>query len=297
MPLPWHEFLQSKLRPIVQVGIRSESGVPKAIVILGSGCSVTSGNSASHILHLRPARSSFANVEILGNSLIRRVTDELKRGGVESFTVLSEDPPRYLDPGASVKGYNPENVWQAVGRELLISCESGTEAVLMMRLGPYADLDVAEMLQHRAERDAAVMRAFDERGPLDIWAVDPRQVCDHRGTPDSDSLQEQLSAEPTMYEVRGYVNALDHPRDLRRLVVDGLNSRCRLRPRGFEVRPGVWIAEGAQVERDARIVAPAFIGRNACVSQQCLVTRGSSIESNSVVDYGTVIENTSVLPN
>jgi NDP-sugar pyrophosphorylase family protein len=57
------------------------------------------------------------------------------------------------------------------------------------------------------------------------------------------------------------------------------------------------MAEGAQVEREARIVAPAFIGRDACVGQQCLVTRGSNIERNSVVDYGTVIENTSVLPN
>ncbi len=57
------------------------------------------------------------------------------------------------------------------------------------------------------------------------------------------------------------------------------------------------MAEGAQVEREARIVAPAFIGRDVCVSQQCLVTRGSNIERNSVVDYGTVIENTSVLPN
>ena len=57
------------------------------------------------------------------------------------------------------------------------------------------------------------------------------------------------------------------------------------------------MAEGAQVEKDSRIVAPAFIGRNVTVSQQCLITRGSSIERNSFVDYGTVIEDTSVLPN
>jgi hypothetical protein len=271
--------------------------VPKAIVILGSGVGVTGGNSASHILHLRSKRGSLANLDVLGDSLIGRVADELKRGGIESVTVFSEDPLGHDGLDVRVKGYSPEDLWPAVSRELLACRDSGTDTVLIMRLGPYAELDVADMLQYRADRDAAVVRGFDQQGALDIWVVDPDRICGDAEAADTASLPAQLSREAVVYEVRGYVNALEHPRDLRRLAVDGLNLRCRLRPRGFEVRPGVWMAEGAQIERGSRLVAPAFIGKNVCVSQQGLVTRGSSIECNSVVDYGTVIENTSILPN
>jgi len=76
-----------------------------------------------------------------------------------------------------------------------------------------------------------------------------------------------------------------------------LNGRCSLRPLGFEVRPGVWMAEGAEVENEARIVAPAYVGKDVTVSRQCLITRGSNIERDSLVDYGTVIEDTTILPN
>jgi NDP-sugar pyrophosphorylase family protein len=99
------------------------------------------------------------------------------------------------------------------------------------------------------------------------------------------------------YPVRGYVNRLESPRDVRRLICDGLASRCQFRPQGFEVRPGVWMGQGAQVEKGARIVAPAFIGRGAKIADQCLITRGSNVESNSHVDYGTVVEDSSVLSN
>ena len=104
-----------------------------------------------------------------------------------------------------------------------------------------------------------------------------------------------MRPQPARYFVRGYVNRLTGPADLRRLAVDALTSRCRLRPQGTESRPGVWMDEGAQVHRDARIVAPIFIGRGARISEQCLVTRCSSIESNCHIDYGTVVEDSSIL--
>jgi len=81
------------------------------------------------------------------------------------------------------------------------------------------------------------------------------------------------------------------------LVVDALTSRCSLRPQGIEVRPGVWLDEGARVHRDARIVSPAFIGRGASIAEQCLITRCSSVESNCQIDYGTVVEDSSILSN
>lgn len=55
------------------------------------------------------------------------------------------------------------------------------------------------------------------------------------------------------------------------------------------------MAEGAQVERGARIVAPAFLGRDVKISEQCLITRCSSIERNCQIYYGTVVEDSSIL--
>jgi NDP-sugar pyrophosphorylase family protein len=51
------------------------------------------------------------------------------------------------------------------------------------------------------------------------------------------------------------------------------------------------------VHRDARIVAPAFIGRGSRIGEQCLITRASNVESNCQIDYGTVVEDSSILSN
>jgi NDP-sugar pyrophosphorylase family protein len=70
-----------------------------------------------------------------------------------------------------------------------------------------------------------------------------------------------------------------------------------MRPWGVEVKPGIWVDEGAEIHRRARIVAPAYIGRASKVSEDTLITRCSSIERDCYVDYGTVIEDSSILPN
>ena len=101
---------------------------------------------------------------------------------------------------------------------------------------------------------------------------------------------------PSDYLTTGYVNRLADARDLRRLVADAFQGRCAIRPRGREVKPGVWIDDGARVHRSARIVAPAYIGRGTRVRAAALVTRFSNLERRCLVDYGTAIEDSSVLP-
>jgi NDP-sugar pyrophosphorylase family protein len=170
--------------------------------------------------------------------------------------------------------------------------DTETEALLVMRAGAYIEFDLSDLLQSHREQDKSVTRAFDNEGPLDLWIIDRAALA--RG---EDLLTILRLSNPARYSVGGYVNRLEHPRDLRRLVVDGLTSRCRLRPVASEIRPGVWIDETAQVNRDARIVAPAYIGRGSRVEAQCLITRCSNVESNCQVDYGTVIEDSSILSN
>ncbi len=272
--------------------------MPKAIVMVGSGRRIE-GDFAVGTLGAECTGNSLANLEVLGQSLIRRIVDDLKRGGVESIAVVSEKDLAIhdLEDRAQIVTSETHDLWEIAGRELLQYRDGGGSPVLIMRLGAYVEFDIADLLQFQAEREAPVVRAFDNSHAFDIWGVDAAQISDDAKPGNLDLLSELSRRDSIPYEVRGYSNPLESPRDLRRLVVDSLNARCQLRPHGFELRPGVWVGQGAQLERDARIVAPAFIGRDVIISQQCLITRGSNIERNSLVDYGTVIENTSVLPN
>jgi NDP-sugar pyrophosphorylase family protein len=70
-----------------------------------------------------------------------------------------------------------------------------------------------------------------------------------------------------------------------------------MRPSGVELKPGIWVDEGAEIHRKARIVAPAYIGRDSKVMEDTLITRCSNIERGCCVDYGTVVENSSLLAN
>jgi len=281
------------------------NGVLSAIVIVGpgtreegEGCitadesAATTPRTASQIQQGTP----LVCVEVLGRSVIARLIDELRRAGVGIISMLGSGSgapaSARIDSADKVELGSPEEVAQEVTRQVLTFKESGVEAVLVVRAGAYVDMDLKDVLQVHREQGQAVTRAFDKEGALDVWVIDPAWVSEG-----VDTLATLTASELARYFVRGYVNRLEHPRDLRRLVVDSLTARCGLRPQGSEIRPGVWMDEGAQFHRDARIVAPAFIGRGARIGEQCLITRCSNIESNSQVDYGTVVEDSSILPN
>lgn len=239
-----------------------------------------------------PARpSSFASVEVLGVSILRRIVDGLRRGGVEHVSVLA---PSSDSDWTRLRRQNlfPNDVWSDAMDELTKCRDEGEDALLIMRAGAYIDFEVAEVFQFHSESPRGIIRAFDDQGPLDFWIANPERLCE------GDNLLSTLNAaNPSPFPVKGYVNRLETPRDLRRLIVDGMNARSRLQPKGFQVRPGVWMGEGVHVEKGARIVAPAFLGAGVTISEQCLITRSSNVERHSYIDYGTAIEDTSVLPS
>ncbi len=250
-------------------------------------------------------------VEVLGLSVVARLVEELRRAGIGMVSVLGNissssfgfDSAARIEP-SSIQPCSTEEAWQGATQELLTHKESGAEAIMVVRAGAYVDLDLKDCFQFHREHGQAVTRAFDQEGPLDVWIIDPLKIWDPTKIPDLGELSGTMNilsalfaAEPIQYLVRGYVNRLQYPRDLRRLVVDSLTSRSRLRPLGFESRPGVWIDESAQVHHDARIVAPAFVGHGARIAEQCLITRCSNVESNCQIDYGTVVEDSSILSN
>ncbi len=248
--------------------------------------------SNSLVPTLAQGGTPLACVEVLGRSVLERQVGELHRAGIGAIAVfVNSANAKCVGSKVKVCATNAE-VWDSATRQLQAYTQGGVEAVLVARVGSYLDFDLKDALQFHREHGQSVTRAFHQERPMDLWIIDPAGI----GT-DADVRTVLSAAGPSRYPLRGYVNRLDRPQDLRRLVVDGLTSGCRLRPHGTELRPGIWMDEGAQVHRDARIVAPAFIGRGAKIAEQCLITRCSNVESDCHVDYGTVVEDSSILSN
>jgi hypothetical protein len=230
-------------------------------------------------------------LEILGQSVLQRMVAELRKANVDGISVCADVPLSSGVDDVEADGASPVGTgWEIAGERLRQFAQNGTEPILIIELSAYVELEFAELLRLHLESGKAVTRAFHEAGPLSLWAVNPAML------PDIKEIQGVLG-ESGGAEFSGYINRLETPADLRRLVNDGLGGRCQFRPQGFEVKPGIWMAPGAQVEKAARIVAPAFIGRGANIGDECLITRGSNIESDSEVDYGTTIEDSSILSN
>ncbi len=265
-----------------------------AVVIVEPDIREQSGDEASarsSLTVLARRVTPLVCAEVLGRSVVERLLEELWRSGVEMISVCG-DWCEIEGGNSRVQACTTEEAWAAVTEVSLTRRKTDANAVLIVRVNAYIDFDLKDLLQFHREHGQDVTRAFDESGPLDMWMVEPAALAEG-----SDLMTVLATAEPVPYLVPGYVNRLEGADDLRRLAVDGLTSRCRLRPQGVESRPGVWIGEESQVHRNARIVAPAFIGRRVKIAEQCLITRCSNIESSCHVDYGTVVEDSSILPN
>lgn len=245
-------------------------------------------------LFARFKRPALACGEVLGRSVLGQVVENLQAAGIDPIALVGKGPLSHhpLDQKQGVASNAWSLLWQEATQKLAGLSEHKLDAILILSVGAYVEFAAAEILEFYRELNEPVVRACDERGELNLWVIDPAKI------PADIGLMNYLQAtRPVPYSVQGYVNRLEVPRDLRQLAVDSLNYRCNFKPDGVEVKPGIWMGQGSQVERSARLVAPVFIGRGAKVAGQCLVTRASNIESSSQVDYGTVIEDSSVLSN
>ena len=234
-------------------------------------------------------------LEILGRSMLARTIETLRDGGVTPITLVgTEDVAQRTgvlpgDAEICLAG-SGEDVLRLAARKLAEHFEGGAQTVLVQKLGAYIEFNLADMLQALESGGSSICRAADSGGPLDLWAVE-------RDTLSSAGPNLDWGGQPVhWYRGCRYINRLRSVRELRRLVVDVLHSRCAIRPIGTEVRPGVWMDEQAHVHREARVVSPAYIGRRARVQASALITRSSSLERDCEVGEATVVEESIVLP-
>jgi len=254
-------------------------------------------NGSSFESESAPAETPAACVEVLGASILERTCANLQNAGVAKIIVAIDESlagfvSRSVRKKATVVPLSAgSNEAQEVDR-LVRFHTNRANTVVLMRVNAYLDFDLADILRCHQFHGARTTRVYDDDAPLEFWVINSSEAnCSELISGGSEGGSE----EDARYFLSGYVNHLRTAADLRRLVVDAFRGRCRLKPYGREVRPGVWIAEGARVHACARIVAPAFIGRKANVCASSLITRCSSVEGDSTIRSGTTVDDSSIL--
>ena len=282
------------LGAILVVGAGSQSAVDIAMGPSGQG-----NDDPEALLATAVLEGPLACAEILGRSMVERAIERFFSADVDVVSVLvdasvpSSIPP-YRRSFDNVKTHVVQDVGFAIADTLKDYSDNGIDHAFVAQANAYTECDLIDFFQfHRGARQIST-RIFDRNGALDLWVVDCAKA-NQQGLTFVPSSEADHGRSP--YFVSDYVNRLAHPRDLRRLVVDAFHGRCQMRPSGREVRPGVWIEEGAQIHKRARIVAPAYVGREARIREDALITRCSNVESLCCIDYGTVIEDSSILSN
>lgn len=269
-----------------------------AILVSGKqSLSVSTSNGADSAVSQRPEPVSLACMEVLGQSVLERIVNRLWSAGVQYTSVIVPAGCASLAHIRHAKvtvGEKLKDRWIAAERALRKHAQRGRGTVLIAEVGAYVELDLAEALEfHRLQRQP-VTPLYDKEGPLGYWIAEATQITSDRNF-HLPFINGELVGRP--YLVNRHVNRMKHPRDLRRLVVDAFLGRCSIVPPGKEIRPGVWVDEGARLHRGARLVAPSYLGCNATVQPAAVITQFSNLERRCHVGEGSVVANASVLPH
>ncbi|MCU1285215.1 MAG: putative mannose-phosphate guanyltransferase [Acidobacteriales bacterium] len=245
-------------------------------------------------------------MDVLGRSTLQRTIDSLSHSGVTDITVLAES--NSASPAVRNLTVEKANIVRTEAASLWRTAESLFETqaeaaanVFLIRINAYMELNWNAIVQHHERHLNRVTRVWHgtEPQPLDVFLVSSSRRNDAAFLLRGGLRASRTDCKP--YEVGQnnedeYINLLEHEFDIRRLASDALHCTCNLRPEGKEIRPGIWVAAGARIDKKARLVAPAYVGRRARICPGAVITRGSAVEHHAVVGHGTVIENATVLP-
>jgi hypothetical protein len=257
-------------------------------------------NSEHKVTGNQALETHLATLDVAGKSTIQRMAERLQQYGISSIsTVVEAAIPSGvrnfgLPSDVSCVSAAPDRFWRMAESVFNDMAQSGAELVILVRLGAYAEVDFEKLVQFHLDRKERVTRmALDDR-MLEIFCISASRRNDAASL-----FRTQLAhcrSECPAFQHDGYLNPLATARDLRQFAIDILLRQTQTCPAGKEIKPGVWTAPGAMIEKGARVLAPAFVGSLSRIRSGAVITRCSSVERHAEVDCGTVIENSTVLP-
>jgi len=246
------------------------------------------------------APAPLALLDVAGMSPFERFAERLRRQGISPVTAVIEWSPGYphrsfpLPSEIDCRTTPSDRFWRAGESAFNDLAQSGAELVMVIRLGAYAEIDFEKLVQFHLERQCRVSRVVRGSQGLDIFCLSAFRRNDAASLFRSRLGRCRSEYVPFVHD--GYFNPLADSRDFRQFGVDILTLKAETRPAGREIRPGIWVASRATIEKGSRVLAPAFIGYSACIRAGAVITRCTAIERHAQVDCGTVVENSTVLP-
>ena len=234
---------------------------------------VTHGN-AEQALSGTPSSWS-STWPVLGKTVLERWLDRVQHLGTGMVSVVRSDTqlPNVLETMCT---------W----------ANDGVERILLILLGSYAEVDLADVVQFHYRTQNQVTRVFDPEGPLGISLYDRGEVLRHRRGDSKNGAKL-----PARYDFNGYVTRLSSIASYRQLVLDGLNGSCEIRPAGSQKHDGIWVDPSAKVHSSVQIQAPCFIGPGVRLRAGVVIKPYCSIEEGSEIDFGTTLDHSSILPH
>jgi hypothetical protein len=242
-------------------------------------------------------RTPLAMVDVAGASALERLADRLHRFKISPITIVVEGPDgesRSRQPhGAICLSASTNRFWH-VAESAFNELAQNADLVLLLRLGAYAEIDFPGLVQFHVKRNSRVSQGAWRAEHLEVFCLNASRRNDAASL--FRSRLSQCRTECEFFAHGGYINPLSGPHDLRQFCIDVLTKKTETPPAGMEIKPGIWAAPRASIEKGSHIVAPAFIGSSAQIRRGAVITRCTSIERHAQVDCGTVVENSTVLP-
>jgi hypothetical protein len=233
----------------------------------------------------------YSAFDLLGANLVDRTKAKLKHVGTLQPTVLTDGNVfSQVLPSHSARSSVFMDDWENAVSGYI---NGGADVLVLVRVGAYEDVDYAEVLKFHMGTQSPLTQVYGADGSLNIAVVDATLLrdCD-------DLVRRVLShliPQQRRFHYSGYVNRLRRPQDLHRLIGDGLEGRCGLRPAGEEILPSVWVGVGAEVHPTVKIKGSVFVGTGSRVSEGCTIAGPSSIERDCHIDCATLIDGALVL--
>jgi carbonic anhydrase/acetyltransferase-like protein (isoleucine patch superfamily) len=258
---------------------------------------------AAHITGF-PGDTPVACVEVLGGTLLARILRHLVRSGFAEIVVVSDIEPKLVKRGVTSDGKvrfvhtSTAQLWRSSERAFEDMESAGVRGVAVMRADHYAEIDWQGVLAHHMHFRNRVTRIWcgDEPCACDIFMVSAARRNEAAALMRNTLHEERTPGVRYRIGPAEYINELRDCHMLHRLTKDALYGLNHIDPVASEVRPGVWIGEGARIENEARLVAPVFVGAHARVHRGAVITRDSVLEQHATVDCGTIVEDSLVQP-
>jgi NDP-sugar pyrophosphorylase family protein len=238
-----------------------------------------------------------SNLELLGKPVIDHIVDRFQRFGVDSVTIVTTEsaPVRRPRNNVNVVTVAPDQLWRSAETVFNMYAQTGAEIVIAQRVGPYIEFDLDSLLHFHSGNKNRVTRVTGPGGEaLQFTVIDASRRNDAAYLFRSQLLETRATGAD--YRFTGFFNPLQHIGAVRKLTQDALMLDCEIRPAGFEIKPGVWAGHRAEIAKDARLVAPCYIGDGAKIRPGAVITRMSCVERNAEVDIGTMVEDSSIMP-